>query len=128
MIILSLIYCCLLLRSFTKADTPITRKNVPNVGSAVELGELYDATRDVLMINNLFTRETIEEKSTILKSKSAVYLIVEYHRDDQIHLEGGKRIVSSFVVKPQVYKLNVNTATTSLFFPPLIALCSLYLL
>ena len=118
MIILSLIYCCLLLRSFTKADTPITRKNVPNVGSAVELGELYDATRDVLMINNLFTRETIEKKSSNLKSKSAIYLVVEYHRDDQIHLEGGKRIVSSFVVKPQVYKLNVNTATTSLVFPP----------
>ena len=56
------------------AGTPITRKNVPNVGSAVELGELYDATRDVLMINNLFTRETIEEKSTNLTSKSAIYL------------------------------------------------------
>ena len=79
MIILSLIYYCLLLRSFAKADTPITRKNVPNVGSAVELGELYDATRDVLMINNLFTRETIEEKSTNLESKSAIYLVVEYH-------------------------------------------------
>ena len=90
------------------AGTPITRKNVPNVGSAVELGELYDATRDVLMINNLFTRETIEEKSTNLTSKSAIYLVVEYHRD----LEGGKRIISSGVVK-----LNVNTATTSLIFP-----------
>ena len=88
------------------AGTPITRKNVPNVGSAVELGELYDATRDVLMINNLFTRETIEEKSTNLSSKSAIYLVVEYHRDGQIHLEGGKRIISSGVVK-----LNVNTAT-----------------
>ena len=74
MILLSLIYCCLLLRSFTKADTPITRKNVPNVGSAVQLGELYDATRDVLLISNLYTKETIEEKSTDLESKSAIYL------------------------------------------------------
>ena len=73
MILLSLIYCCLLLRSFTKADTPITRKNVPNVGSAIQLGELYDATRDVLLIKNLYSRETIENNSTDLESKSAIY-------------------------------------------------------
>ena len=73
MILLSLIYCCLLLRSFTKADTPITRKNVPNVGSAIQLGELYDATRDVLLIKNLYSRETIENSSTDLESKSAIY-------------------------------------------------------
>merc|ERR1711971_68729 len=81
MIILSLMYCCLLLRSFTKADTPKTRKYVPNVGSAVELGQLYDATRDVPMINNLFTRETIEEKSvnlTTLYSKTKIFVSESY--------------------------------------------------
>jgi hypothetical protein len=83
MILLSLIYCCLLLRSFTKADTPITRKNVPNVGSAIQLGELYDATRDVLLIKNLYSRETIENNSTDLETvySNTRFLVEESYLD-----------------------------------------------
>jgi len=128
MILLSLIYCCLLLRSFTKADAPITRKNLPNVGSAVQLGELYDATRDVLLISNLYTKETIEEKSTELKTvySNTRFLVEESYLDRinaldvdlslELSLMGGFIEISGSANYLQNTELTENMVSTTLQF------------